>query len=165
MVASAMQGLMSVKARAMFQAQLPGVDVHRRTEHRRAGLLCKPQLLARILAGQPFAVILQLAVHAQHEFARHAQLDAHVRILVAHDLGRLQGRLELGVAGSAGGIPVEAIGACLPHRIRQPDHVPDSHLDGFFLGGTSLLNAGLRQAARSSSRRVRPVWSRAPGWA
>jgi hypothetical protein len=82
MVASSTQGFTRVQARATFQAtDLPVLTLTAGPK------MCAPALvgdriclLVRPEAGEPHAVVLELAVHAEHELARHADLDAEVGV-------------------------------------------------------------------------------------
>ena len=69
-------------------------------------------------------------------------------INIADELGRPQGRQELRVARSAGRVPVQRVGARLPHGLGEIDHVVHGHLDGLLLGGARLGDAALRQQLR-----------------
>ena len=136
--------------------RLARVDVDRRSEDRGAGLGRELHLLARPEAGQAHAVVLELAVHAEHELAGHADLDAEVRERGADALDRLQGGQEVGVAGRAGGIEVDEVGARLRHARGDGDDVFDGQLHRLFLGGARLGDLAERQ-------QLRPVGDRAVG--
>ena len=58
--------------------------------------------------------VLELAVRAEHLLAGHADHDPHVRVRRAQALDGEQRRQEVGVAGGAGGVEVDAVGARLP---------------------------------------------------
>ncbi len=87
----------------------------------------------------------ELAVHAEHELARHADLDAQPRVLLAqHATGGEAGE-EVGVAGRAGRVEVDAVGAGLDHVVGDEVDVVDEHLDGLFLGRAGLVDLAQRQ--------------------
>ena len=130
------------------------VGVDHRSEEVRARLLDDLDLLVRPHAGQPLAVVLELAVEAEHELGRHPDLDGEVggRGQLLH---RLQHGEELGVAGRGGGVEVDAVAAHLGHHARDVEHV--------VLAGPGhrhlRLARGLDLAAREQVGRVgeRPV--------
>ena len=132
-------------ARHVPGERLAGVDVDHRPEHRGAGLLGQQQLVLGPQAGEALAAPLELAVHAEHELAGHAELHAHVRVLLADDLRGAQRGEELRVAGGAGRVPVDRVRAGLPLRVGQLDHVDDGHLDRLFRGRAGLGDLAQRQ--------------------
>ena len=124
---------------------LAGVDVDRRPEDRRARLRRQAHLGGRPQPGEAHAVVLELAVHAEHELARHADLDAPVGVLGADALDRPQRGQKVGVAGRARGVQVDAVGAGLVHPLGDVDDVVHGLLDRLLLGRTRLVDAAQRQ--------------------
>ena len=84
---------------------------------RGAGGLHHAHLVLGPHAGQALAVELELAVHAEHELARHADLDAEPGVLLAQHAAGGEAGEEVGVAGRAGGVHVDAVGAGLDHVV------------------------------------------------
>ncbi len=104
-VAASQQGLAMVSVRATFQAiDLPVLTLIAGPKMVTPALAARRHLLERPQAGQAHAVVLELAVHAEHELAGHADLDAEVGVPGAYALDRLEGGQEVGVAGRAGGV-------------------------------------------------------------
>ncbi len=113
-VASSTQGFTMVQARATFQAAvLPVFTLTAGPNMWAPALVATLKLLARPEAGETHAVVLELAVHAEHELAGHADLDAELGVAGAQRLGRPERGEEVGVAGGAGGVEVDAVGAGL----------------------------------------------------
>ena len=114
-------------------------------------------------AGQTLAVEVELAVHAEHELARHADLDAQPGVLLAQHAAGLEGGEEVGVAGRAGGVEVDAVGARLDHVVGDEVDVFDEHLGGLFLRLARLVDLAQRQQLGPVGDRVRQAWSSGPG--
>jgi len=74
-----------------------------------------------------------LAVHADHELARHADLDAEVGVLGAQPLAGSEGGEEVAVAGRPGGVHVDAVGAGRDEVVGDELDVVDEHRRGLFL--------------------------------
>ena len=119
--------------------RLVRLGVDHRPEDVGAGLLDHLQLLMREHARQPLAVVLDLAVHAEDELARHAHFDAEVGRLL-EVLHRLQRGQEVGVAGRGRGVEVDAVGADLVEALAHEDHVFHAQLGGLHLLFTSLVD-------------------------
>ena len=58
-------------------------------------------------------------MHAEHELAGHADLDAQPRVLLAQLAAGGEGGQEVGVAGRPGGVHVDAVGAGRDHVRRR----------------------------------------------
>ena len=67
-----------------------------------------------------------------------------------------QGGQKVGVAGSPGGVEVEAVGTRIPEAFSDVDHVADGELDGLLLGCAGFVDLHLRQ-------QLGPVAARAVG--
>ncbi len=123
-----------------------GVD--RRAEDGRPGLLYDGELAGRLEPRQARALVLEQRVGAEHDLGRHADHDAHLRVSGTQDLDGPQRRQKVGVAGGAGGVEVDAVGAGVPQALGDEDHVVDGQLDGLLLGGARLVDLHLRQQLR-----------------
>ena len=142
---SCTQGLTIVSERATFQAtDFCGVHVYRGSEHGHAGLGRDLDLIARPQPCETAAPELELTVHAEHELARHAELDADVGVTTLDLLDREQRRQEIGVAGGPGSVQVETVGARLDHRLRHEDHVAHGVVHGLFLRRSRFADATQR---------------------
>ena len=125
--------------------RLARVDVDRRAEDGGPGRGHDLGLVVRPHAGEAVTLVLELAVHAEHELARHADLDAHVGVAATDLLDRAQRGEEVAVAGRPGGVEVHAVGAGLGHRVGDEEHVARGVLGGLFLGGraSAILPSGM----------------------
>ena len=94
-------------------------------------------------------------MRAEHDLRGHADHDAHGRVLRAQALHGEQGRQEVRVAGGAGGVEVDAVGAGLAELAGDVDHVLDGELHGLLLRGARLVDAHRRQQLRPVA--ARPV--------
>ena len=92
-------------------------------------------------------------MHPEHELAGHADLDAHVGVGRADALDREEGGQEVAVAGRAGGVEVDAVGARLPQRVGGLHHVLDGVPDRLLLGRSRLVHSRQRQQLRPVGRR------------
>ena len=102
-------------------------------------------------------------MHAEHALAGHAQLDAAVGVLLLDLLDRRERGQQVAVAGGAGGVEVQAVGAGLPHALGDEHHVGDGVLDGLHLRVASLVDAAERHAAPTSWGSGRRASSSGPG--
>ena len=81
----------------------------------------------------------------EHELARHADLDAQPRVLLAQHAAGAQAGEEVGVAGRAGRVEVDAVGAGGDHVVGHEVDVLDQHLHGLFLRRAGFVDLAQRQ--------------------
>ncbi len=136
------------RARHVPGDRLAGVDVDGRPEDRDAGLGRDPHLVERPEPGETHAVVFELAVHAEHELAGHADLDAEVGVLRADALDRLERGQEVGVARRPGGVEVDEVDAGLDHLVGHEDDVVGGQLDGLLLRRPRLGDLAEREQLR-----------------
>ena len=154
-VAASQHGLAIVSVRATFQAiDLPVFTLIAGPKMVRAGLRGKPHLVERPEAGQPHAVVLELTVHAEHELAGHADLDAKVGMTGADALDGQKRGQEVGVTGRTGRVQVDELDAGLDHLVGHEDDVVGGELDRLFLGGARLGDLAERQQLRPVGHRT-----------
>ena len=156
--ASAVHALTKVMARARFHGVLlREVGVDHRAEDVRSRLLHDLHLLVRPHAGEAPAVVLELAVEAEHAFGRHADFNGEVRVL-GRPLDGTQRSEELAVAGRGGGVVVDAVCPDLVHLPRHPDEVVVADLESLLGGRTRLGDLALgEQVGRVRERPIRLV--------
>ena len=134
--------------------RLVRLGVDDRTEDIGTGLLDNLELLVWEHAGEPLAVVLDFAVHAEDKLAGHANLDAQAGRLLEL-LHGLQRRHEVGVARRGRGVEVDAVRADLVEPLAHVDHVFHAQLGRLHLLFTGLVD--LHHAEQIGGIRVRPV--------
>ncbi len=154
MVASAVTGLTSVQARAVFQASdFGGVHVHRRPEDRGAGGGAGAELAERPLAGQPRARRYSsspcMPSTSSAAWPISTPMSGHVLAHPAHGAQRGQ---QVGVAGGAGGVEVQAVDAGGDHRLGDAPHVVLEVLDRLELRRAGLVDPAQRHELRPVGR-------------